>query len=1183
MKKLLIAAVALVTGFSLMADEPTLTEQIRTALQGLLEQHLEGVSTNLNFRAWNRLNQINKDFNTKILNNSELDKTVSTYFNQKVKDSIVVLSPASEEDAALLEQGFRYKATVDFSDFGYTFTENEDKTGFVVAESESGALEVYYTARSEDDLPPGGGEEPPPGGEDPPPGAGEPPTTIYQRITLAAGGDAHELLVPYPKNSALAVVVRVPSTFVFGVSEQADGGEWETILASAIVNDVDKTDSTSPYVSLRDDAWNVSGLFSMIPPSDSPDPTVAVSFAIGQDPKQNLAGINFNIIKDGELAASLRMEVTNTSDEAKVFDFRSLDSLAEFATVALADCSVTDLSFSLSDSVTLNMSVDNCAEVIRIKQLAKRYRNRGQDTLENMQNIASNLNEYVSCSVDVNLLGVPVMTVPLELKAVKFGTDYVVVPAFQFDPTAGEEGWVALTDMVTQKAVAYALNIADHAVEPARGALVAGLQVTKYIARLVSERLATEDVVPATMAEVAADQLKKVLKASALNTNFTSWERINALNLYFNEHVINNPEFDKTLVDLFNRKVAATVGPATGEVAVKGYAYSADIDLRDLPYTFTAKDDFTGFVVTPSESGTFEMVIPYKPSEKASGYVKVTVEGSGDTLSLFGPSAYDKSIALILYVPSRFDFTIASAMNGKDYHVDVSGSLESKFTKADEVSDYVNLGTDSWVVTGTLNTSFEANPRYPQDDASTLNFEISQDTANSVGTFQLGYVHNGRNVIDLSSTINTTGEFMDFSAFSTLSSIDDIIGLIAATRDARQISVTFFDRLGLEISTSNGEELYEVSRAAVQARRSNADYETIDAFTKQLNELATMQFILSEAGLDPKPTLPMTFVTVPFGVTFNASPAIIFPDDPENPVPVFALFDDDARAYLMNIIDQAAAPAIDSATTVKQLAVAFRSLVQKYTRNTSIADVEQVVYGEWAATTAVTVPGVVLNSDDSVAGSIQLKVSKPNKKGTVRVSGSVMTIDGKRHSIKSTTVQSPTDGPLVIEGAEVAGLGTLSAKVGETNCYGTIGDSYYFTDAVVGGAWTEENSVANVDFMYGIDLPEGMTDETIELLPTDEPVTLKNGRWAFNKAARVKMSNGSVIVDTTNGRTNLSAMKLTYTPKTGVFKGSFRIYTVKNARIKRYTVKVTGVVVDGFGFGTATLNKEPTGWSVTVD
>lgn len=81
-------------------------------------------------------------------------------------------------------------------------------------------------------------------------------------------------------------------------------------------------------------------------------------------------------------------------------------------------------------------------------------------------------------------------------------------------------------------------------------------------------------------------------------------------------------------------------------------------------------------------------------------------------------------------------------------------------------------------------------------------------------------------------------------------------------------------------------------------------------------------------------------------------------------------------------------------------------------------------------------------------------------------------------------------------------------------------------------------------------------------------------------------SGKGLIIDTAKSKTNLSGLKLTYTPKKGTFNGSFKVYALEGAgkatKLKKYTVKVTGIVVDGVGYGEATCKRPAASWSVTV-
>ena len=131
-------------------------------------------------------------------------------------------------------------------------------------------------------------------------------------------------------------------------------------------------------------------------------------------------------------------------------------------------------------------------------------------------------------------------------------------------------------------------------------------------------------------------------------------------------------------------------------------------------------------------------------------------------------------------------------------------------------------------------------------------------------------------------------------------------------------------------------------------------------------------------------------------------------------------------------------------------------------------------------------------------------------------------------------------------------------------------------------------------------LPAGTQER---LLPAGEPVEAAGGKWKFAKAAGVKWAkpkkgaahseyyveeaDKDLIIDTSAGKTNLSGLKLTYTPKKGTFKGSFKVYALegsgKATKLKKYTVNVSGVVVGGVGYGTAACKRPAAGpWTVTV-
>lgn len=95
-----------------------------------------------------------------------------------------------------------------------------------------------------------------------------------------------------------------------------------------------------------------------------------------------------------------------------------------------------------------------------------------------------------------------------------------------------------------------------------------------------------------------------------------------------------------------------------------------------------------------------------------------------------------------------------------------------------------------------------------------------------------------------------------------------------------------------------------------------------------------------------------------------------------------------------------------------------------------------------------------------------------------------------------------------------------------------------------------------------------------ELLPTNEPIV---GKWGTAKAAKVAYKNGELtITPATNGGSveNPSGLKLSCKEKDGSFTGSFKVYAVNGGKLKKYSATVTGLLLDGVGYGTALIKNE---------
>jgi hypothetical protein len=240
------------------------------------------------------------------------------------------------------------------------------------------------------------------------------------------------------------------------------------------------------------------------------------------------------------------------------------------------------------------------------------------------------------------------------------------------------------------------------------------------------------------------------------------------------------------------------------------------------------------------------------------------------------------------------------------------------------------------------------------------------------------------------------------------------------------------------------------------------------------------------------------------------------------------------------------------------------------------------IVAPYEAPKAVTLQGVAYGDGGNVVGIVELKLGKVNaKKKTSKVSGSFTGLDGKKIALKAVTVTDVDGSSPKPVSFDVKGHGKMEVTIGGNKFAGSLG-GWHVQSGVVGGAWTKGTATVGV----GVgDLSMFAGTVLTWLLPDGETATVNNGKWTFAKAASVKWakpkkgaerpeifdeaSGKGLIVDDAKGKTNLSGLKLTYTPKTGIFTGSFKIYAIQGGKLKKITVKVTGVAVDGNGWGSA--------------
>ena len=253
---------------------------------------------------------------------------------------------------------------------------------------------------------------------------------------------------------------------------------------------------------------------------------------------------------------------------------------------------------------------------------------------------------------------------------------------------------------------------------------------------------------------------------------------------------------------------------------------------------------------------------------------------------------------------------------------------------------------------------------------------------------------------------------------------------------------------------------------------------------------------------------------------------------------------------------------------------------------------EEIVAGRLDTTfaKATTVLGALYGKGGALVGTMQVKVGKFGKKGVKVSASATMLIDGKTKKVAAKAVSLPLVGG-VLSGTLVfkAPIGEMSFDMAADGTFTLKNAAYVAEEASIGSNGGKVLAEGSHTFrLEGFSLPvRGELQE--QLLPTSVVFAVSGKKWKFDKGASVKWAkNGyGLVVDTSKGRTNLSALKLSYAPKTGIFKGSFKIYVLETsgakAKLKSYKTNVLGFVVDAVGVGEARCKKLAGGpWAVTV-
>lgn len=214
---------------------------------------------------------------------------------------------------------------------------------------------------------------------------------------------------------------------------------------------------------------------------------------------------------------------------------------------------------------------------------------------------------------------------------------------------------------------------------------------------------------------------------------------------------------------------------------------------------------------------------------------------------------------------------------------------------------------------------------------------------------------------------------------------------------------------------------------------------------------------------------------------------------------------------------------------------------------------------------AKTVQLALFDAEGGFVGTATVKTGKASSKKTSKISATVELTDGRKGKFTSKKFDvSATD-----EFRLASSLGTFALVFDGSALNGSLitpSASFAAVSAKFGGAL----SGASRTFI----LQDGITtykgyDVFGEWLPVGQ-VFSPAGRWSFPAKGSVKYD--SAKNEFVNTGANASALKLTYKPDTGYFKGTFYVYyKASEKKAKKLTAKVAGYVVDGIGYGVATI------------
>jgi len=407
------------------------------------------------------------------------------------------------------------------------------------------------------------------------------------------------------------------------------------------------------------------------------------------------------------------------------------------------------------------------------------------------------------------------------------------------------------------------------------------------------------------------------LKDLAENLNFESWSMANDINQHFNKYVLLNPEFEKIISSAFIAMAQSTIKPVEedSELAQMGYKMYGTVDFTSFKYSFKMNNEGTSFEAEPADN--FEMYIHfYNPmtQQLVPLGMKLTLKGSDSSFLVLMKGFSTQDFAVVGKMPTEFEYAISTNLSGE--WEDIFWGTFKNEVKQGGSSEYINRMTDVINVSGVVNSNLPADPKNGyKGDATTLTFSIGQSPDVNKASLNCALVQNGREMIQMNGVMkNLIDQPVDLTQLTKAPNLIEAIIAMISGISLEEGNVTLLDDLTTSLKIDNCAEALGLVFAMSNARRNYADYQVIEQYTEQLNQIVTASMTCQ--GLNQH--IPMRLQTAKIGIDYWAVPALNFADE-NGYVPLTDMLDKESIEYMFNIADHAAVPMYKSVIVVGQL------------------------------------------------------------------------------------------------------------------------------------------------------------------------------------------------------------------------------------------------------------------------